>query len=528
MANKKISELPAATTIDPANDLLELADVSASASVKATPAQLIAGAAPDANGNTEVLGQWEFVNAGTSVAHGDSLAIGGTLRLHCTSSPSNASLIVQTNGGAAGRTTAQGGVAGYNCYLSNNTGANVIKRLDLLMENRASLDGGPLPAAFTILLSDLPIVASDGSGISLNPYNIHIQTGVGAVTSVQVGTAGGGGVGPSISAINPHTGSGTGPYPWTNGANMPLSSKFPVSIQLDGINMRITVFGQALLFQDPSFATNAPKYAAVEVGSPSTTGFSSFGVIHEFTINSDKHGDDIQARSDQLAKLLSSSALPSNILTSSLTSVGTLGSLTVTGTTTLNSTPVINAGLSMNPSGTAPRLISFGGSFGAACLYLSDFGAAMRYGFGINANEVQCFAPSAGRWSWNKGGGFQSSGTNEVMAVDATTGSLKITGGAQIALVTKTANYTATGADHTILCDTTSAGFTITLPAAASNSGRIYVIKKTSADANNVTIDPNASELIEGAATFVFNTQNMSIEIQSNGTGWFIISSYSP
>lgn len=83
-----------------------------------------------------------------------------------------------------------------------------------------------------------------------------------------------------------------------------------------------------------------------------------------------------------------------------------------------------------------------------------------------------------------------------------------------------TTTYTALDTDKTIFCDATSAAFTVTLPAAASNVGRIYVIQKTDSGGNAVTIDGNASETINGSTTASVSTQWQSYQIQSNGTNW--------
>lgn len=86
----------------------------------------------------------------------------------------------------------------------------------------------------------------------------------------------------------------------------------------------------------------------------------------------------------------------------------------------------------------------------------------------------------------------------------------------------KTSNYTATAADTLILCDSTSA-FTVTLPAAASSTGKTLIIKKTTSDFNAVTIDGNASETIDGATTTTINTQYESLEIACDGSNWHIV-----
>jgi hypothetical protein len=104
--------------------------------------------------------------------------------------------------------------------------------------------------------------------------------------------------------------------------------------------------------------------------------------------------------------------------------------------------------------------------------------------------------------------------------------SLYTSGGYTAGITTKTANYTATANDFTIIVDATAGAVTITLPAASSNAGRIYNIKKIDASANSVTIDPNGAELIDGAATFGNTTQYRNFQIQCDGTGWHVLGRY--
>lgn len=86
----------------------------------------------------------------------------------------------------------------------------------------------------------------------------------------------------------------------------------------------------------------------------------------------------------------------------------------------------------------------------------------------------------------------------------------------------KTSNYTATGAEVVIPCDASGGAFTVTLPAAANNSGKHYTIIKTDSSVNAITIDGNASETINGSTTTTINTQYESIEICCDGSNWLI------
>jgi hypothetical protein len=90
-------------------------------------------------------------------------------------------------------------------------------------------------------------------------------------------------------------------------------------------------------------------------------------------------------------------------------------------------------------------------------------------------------------------------------------------------IVTKTANYTASVSDHTILCNNTAGAITIGLPSAAGITGRIYVIKKISAAGNDVVLGTYfGAETIDSSTSFAITTQDSSIMLQSNGTAWFI------
>jgi hypothetical protein len=83
-----------------------------------------------------------------------------------------------------------------------------------------------------------------------------------------------------------------------------------------------------------------------------------------------------------------------------------------------------------------------------------------------------------------------------------------------------TAAYTVTDADYTILADASSA-FTLTLPAANANTGRVLIIRKIDETANDLTF----SAAIKISETRDFTTLNMNttIRIQSDGTAWYKI-----
>ena len=85
-------------------------------------------------------------------------------------------------------------------------------------------------------------------------------------------------------------------------------------------------------------------------------------------------------------------------------------------------------------------------------------------------------------------------------------------------------DYTALSTDSYIGVTDTSIARTITLPAAAGvGSGKLYVIKDESgaASTNNVVIDGNAAETINGALTFAINLNYGSVNLICDGANWF-------
>lgn len=74
-----------------------------------------------------------------------------------------------------------------------------------------------------------------------------------------------------------------------------------------------------------------------------------------------------------------------------------------------------------------------------------------------------------------------------------------------------------------LLLITPGAGRTLTLPAAASCAGRCFTVKTLAAQV--ITLDGNASETIDGAATHALvDAINDVITIMSDGTSWYTIS----
>jgi hypothetical protein len=80
--------------------------------------------------------------------------------------------------------------------------------------------------------------------------------------------------------------------------------------------------------------------------------------------------------------------------------------------------------------------------------------------------------------------------------------------------------YTA-GVETNIIADTTSGNITINLPAVANNAKKQYTIKNVGT--GSVTLDPNASETIDGSTTLIINTQYDAVKILCDGIDWWIM-----
>jgi len=88
----------------------------------------------------------------------------------------------------------------------------------------------------------------------------------------------------------------------------------------------------------------------------------------------------------------------------------------------------------------------------------------------------------------------------------------------------QTAAFTASGTVDTYLLSGVS--FTVTLPAAASNTGKVFKFKhRDSTSGRAYTIDGNAAETIDEETTFILNAHKDSLTIQSDGTNWAILDS---
>ena len=91
------------------------------------------------------------------------------------------------------------------------------------------------------------------------------------------------------------------------------------------------------------------------------------------------------------------------------------------------------------------------------------------------------------------------------------------------AITTKSAAYTATANDETILANVSAGAFAITLPTAVGATGKTYIVKKIDSSANSVTVNTTSSQTIDGATSRLLTNQYDAIQVQGDGSNWFII-----
>lgn len=89
-------------------------------------------------------------------------------------------------------------------------------------------------------------------------------------------------------------------------------------------------------------------------------------------------------------------------------------------------------------------------------------------------------------------------------------------------LSTITTTYSVLDTDTVLLLDATTASFTVTLPAASTQTGKPFVLKLISSGQKKVGIT-SVSGTIDGDSTYYLSKRYQSVTVISDGTNWFII-----
>jgi hypothetical protein len=116
---------------------------------------------------------------------------------------------------------------------------------------------------------------------------------------------------------------------------------------------------------------------------------------------------------------------------------------------------------------------------------------------------------------------------NAAPAATVTSGAKVVASGAPSVNIRVVNSYSSTpvaitSANDVVIVDATAAPATVNLPTAASVVGLQLDIKKVDAT-NNVTVQANGAETIDGSNTATLTSQYESITIVSDGTEWHIL-----
>lgn len=88
--------------------------------------------------------------------------------------------------------------------------------------------------------------------------------------------------------------------------------------------------------------------------------------------------------------------------------------------------------------------------------------------------------------------------------------------------VNSTSGVASLTANETYIVNTSGGTATLTLPAPSADAF-VRIKDNGNAEANNITINPNAAETIDGASSHVINSNYGSVVAVSDGTNWYLL-----
>lgn len=106
-----------------------------------------------------------------------------------------------------------------------------------------------------------------------------------------------------------------------------------------------------------------------------------------------------------------------------------------------------------------------------------------------------------------------------------------LAGGKRVGVAsTSTTPFTFTDTDgiEFLLVTTGASAFTVNLPTAADNTGRVITIRKVDTGAGKITVDGEGSETIDGNATVGIWYPNNFLTLLCTGTAWLIVGATNP
>ena len=194
---------------------------------------------------------------------------------------------------------------------------------------------------------------------------------------------------------------------------------------------------------------------------------------------------------------------------------------------------------------------AIGGSSGTADNTL--FNIAQLYPESSTKSDFKLYSPNGSKFTqvgtdqlWNTGSVYTTatslelwSNANKVLVLDGSqnglfagnvgirttspNSTLQINGSVSAKTNTVSSDYTIGSTDYFIKVATGDVDRTLTLPTAASSTGRIYVIKKVDSGTGHVVITATGFDLIDATTTFSITAPFSALSVISDGTGWFIM-----
>lgn len=86
----------------------------------------------------------------------------------------------------------------------------------------------------------------------------------------------------------------------------------------------------------------------------------------------------------------------------------------------------------------------------------------------------------------------------------------------------KSSGFTAAAGNH-YRCNATGGAFSATLPAGASNAGKLLSIKKIDSSGNAVTLVRSGGDTIDGATSLALSVQGEAALLVGHSSGWDLI-----
>lgn len=268
----------------------------------------------------------------------------------------------------------------------------------------------------------------------------------------------------------------------TTGTMVTTSSVLPVVN--GGTNQTALTSGSALFFDGTRVQQNNTKYfwdnSSIRLGINNGAPFTTLDVVETSSVTprgilSEQYSTDIHGGRIDMRKARGTFSSPSVIVTADI--VGSFSTWGYDGSAFIEASKIITTSIGTIGTNTVAATMK---------LQTANPSGTITTGITIDQNQIVTFG-----------------------------------GGVIYPYVAKTSNYTidsGTAKDYFVNC--TSGTFTITLPTAVSQAGRVYVIKNSGTGV--ITIATSSSQTIDGAASLVFG-QYVSYTIASNGANWFIL-----